>query len=121
MFVVTGAAGFIGFHTARRLLARGETVIGLDSLTDYYSLKLKHDRLAELRRLPGFTFHQVDLADKEALRNALAGMRVRRIIHLAAQAGVRYSLTHPEAYIDSNVAAQLNMLEYCRHLDGFEG
>jgi UDP-glucuronate 4-epimerase len=121
MYLVTGAAGFIGFHTARRLLERGETVIGLDSLTAYYSVALKQARLAELRRLPGFTFHQVDLSDKEALRSALAGAKVRRVIHLAAQAGVRHSLTHPEDYMTSNVVGHLNMLEYCRHLDGFEG
>src|SRR5262245_25745031 len=103
MYLVTGAAGFIGFHTARRLLERGETVIGLDSLTAYYSVALKQARLAELRRLPGFSFHQVDLSDREALGSALAGAKVRRVIHLAAQAGVRHSLTHPEDYMTSNV------------------
>lgn len=121
MYLVTGAAGFIGFHTARRLLERGELVIGLDNLTPYYSVALKHDRLAELSLLPGFTFYETDIADGKALRSTLAQSRVRRVIHLAAQAGVGHSLRQPEDYVSANVAGHLNVLEYCRHLDGFEG
>ncbi|WP_210530145.1 NAD-dependent epimerase/dehydratase family protein [Rubellimicrobium arenae] len=117
--LVTGAAGFIGFHVARRLLDRGERVIGLDSLNSYYAPQLKRDRLAELAH-PAFTFHEVNLADAAALRAALAGERPRRIIHLAAQAGVRHSMDNPQAYVESNLVGQVNLLEYARHLGGLE-
>ena len=119
-YVVTGAAGFIGFHTSQRLLERGEQVIGLDSLNDYYSVQLKRDRLAELSAYPGFAFHQVQLADLGAIGNALAGAKPRRIIHLAAQAGVRHSIENPQAYVESNLVGHVNVLEYCRHCDSFE-
>ncbi len=117
-YLVTGVAGFIGLHVATALLARGETVIGIDNLNDYYSVQLKRDRLARLTDQADFTFHHVDIADAAALGSALAGARVRRIVHLAAQAGVRYSLTNPHAYVQSNLVGQVNMLEYARNLDG---
>lgn len=112
--LVTGAAGFIGFHCARELLARGETVVGIDNLNSYYAVELKRARLAELRRYPGFRFAQVDIADAAALEHALAGAPLRRVLHLAAQAGVRYSLENPQAYVASNLAGHLNVLEFCR-------
>ncbi|WP_416898678.1 MAG: SDR family NAD(P)-dependent oxidoreductase [Minwuia sp.] len=119
--LVTGAAGFIGYHVARRLLDRGEQVIGIDSLNDYYSVQLKKDRLAELEGRNGFTFRQVDIADFEALKTVVAETGpVRGIVHLAAQAGVRYSLTNPHAYLHANLAGHLNMLEIARHADGLE-
>lgn len=119
-YLVTGAAGFIGFHTAKALLARGERVVGLDNLNPYYSVKLKQDRLAQLSGAAGFSFKRADIADAAALKRALAGENPRRIVHLAAQAGVRHSLENPEAYVQSNLVGHLNLLEYCRHLDGFE-
>jgi UDP-glucuronate 4-epimerase len=118
--LVTGAAGFIGFHTARRLLERGEQVVGLDNLNDYYSVALKKDRLAQLGKASAFTFLHCDFADAAALKNALAGHKITRVVHLGAQAGVRYSLTHPHAYVQSNIVGHLNLLEFCRHNDAFE-
>ena len=118
-YVVTGTAGFIGFHTAQRLLARGEQVIGLDVLNDYYDVRLKHARLERLTH-PNFAFHHVDLADLAALKAALAGTKPTRVIHLAAQAGVRYSLDNPHAYIQANIVAHVNVLEYFRYCDSFE-
>ncbi|HSM43022.1 MAG TPA: GDP-mannose 4,6-dehydratase, partial [Afifellaceae bacterium] len=116
-YLVTGAAGFIGFHTAMRLLERGETVIGVDNVNDYYSPKLKRDRLAQLDAIGDFRFHEVDIADLAGLREAIGSDRIDRIIHLAAQAGVRYSIDHPEAYVHSNLVGHLNLLEFCRHSD----
>jgi UDP-glucuronate 4-epimerase len=113
--LVTGAAGFIGFHVARRLLGRGDRVVGLDNVNDYYSVKLKRDRLAELAGLPGFSFVEVDFADNAALTAALAGEDFDRIVHLGAQAGVRYSIENPHAYVHSNLVGHLNMLEVARH------
>jgi UDP-glucuronate 4-epimerase len=113
--LVTGAAGFIGFHVSRRLLARGETVIGLDNVNDYYSTKLKRDRLAELAREERFSFLEVDFADDDALRRAFEGRDFDRIVHLGAQAGVRYSIENPHAYVHSNLVGHLNMLEAARH------
>jgi len=113
--LVTGAAGFIGFHVSRRLLARGETVIGLDNVNDYYSVQLKRDRLAELARDERFSFVEVDFADHAALARALEGQDFDRIIHLGAQAGVRYSIENPRAYVQSNLVGHLNMLEVARH------
>jgi UDP-glucuronate 4-epimerase len=114
--LVTGAAGFIGFHVSERLLARGETVIGLDNVNDYYSVALKRDRLAELaRRHPGFRLIEVDFADREGLAAALDGADFDRIVHLGAQAGVRYSIENPHAYVHSNLVGHLNMLEVARH------
>jgi UDP-glucuronate 4-epimerase len=113
--LVTGAAGFIGFHVSDRLLARGEAVIGLDNVNDYYGVKLKRDRLAELdRRHEGFDFLEVDFADEPALRSALEGRTFERIVHLGAQAGVRYSIEHPQVYAQSNLVGHLNMLEVAR-------
>ena len=115
--LVTGAAGFIGFHVADRLLARGESVIGLDNVNDYYSVELKRDRLAELARRHGdaFRFVEADFADEAALEAGLAGADFDRIVHLGAQAGVRYSLDHPRAYVRSNLMGHLNLLELARH------
>jgi UDP-glucuronate 4-epimerase len=113
-YLVTGAAGFIGYHTARRLLEAGETVIGIDNLSPYYSVELKRERLDELRRFPAFTFHLVDLSDRGALASALGSTPVQHIIHLAAQAGVRYSLEHPEEYVSANLAGHVEMLEFHR-------
>lgn len=118
--LVTGAAGFIGFHVARALLARGERVLGIDSLDAYYDPRLKRDRLAALEH-PGFAFAQVDIADAGALGAALAGQGVRRIIHLAAQAGVRHSIENPQAYVASNLVGHLNLLEVARRAEGLEG
>src|SRR5688572_27200803 len=113
---VTGAAGFIGFHVSERLLARGEQVIGLDNVNDYYSVALKRARLAELgRRHNGFEFLEVDFADAEALRRATDGREFDRIVHLGAQAGVRYSIENPHAYVQSNLVGHLNMMEVARH------
>lgn len=114
--LVTGAAGFIGYHVARRLLARGEAVIGIDSLNDYYSVALKRDRVADLKRRHdnAFTFVQVDFADAAALHEALAGRDFDRIVHLGAQAGVRYSIENPRAYVQSNLVGHLNLLEVAR-------
>lgn len=117
-YLVTGAAGFIGAAVAQRLLDRGEQVIGIDNLNDYYIVQLKRDRLARLTEQPGFTFAHVDIADAVALKQALAPHPVTHIVHLAAQAGVRYSLTNPEVYVQSNLVGQVNMLEYARSLDG---
>ncbi len=119
-YMVSGAAGFIGFHVALRLLKRGERVVGLDNLNDYYSVSLKRDRLAVLSGYPDFVFHRVELADLTALKQALRGEKIRKVVHLAAQAGVRYSIENPHAYVQANLVGHVNVLEYCRHLDGFE-
>ena len=113
--LVTGAAGFIGFHLARRLLAEGVGVVGFDSLSPYYDVALKRARLAELAPLPGFVFVQGDLADRDAVAALFAAHRPAHVVHLAAQAGVRYSLENPHAYADSNLTGFLNILEGCRH------
>ena len=110
--LVTGAAGFIGMHVAQRLLARGDRVVGLDNLNDYYDPQLKRARLAAL---PGFRFEQLDVADRAGVAQLFAQERFDRVVHLAAQAGVRYSLTHPHAYVDSNLVGFVNVLEGCRH------
>jgi UDP-glucuronate 4-epimerase len=112
--LVTGAAGFIGFHTALALLARGEIVVGYDSITAYYDIRLKHARLAELKKHAGFSFIEADLADTAAVDRVFSEYKPDRVINLGAQAGVRYSIDHPRAYIDANVVGFLNILEACR-------
>jgi len=114
-FLVTGAAGFIGMHVAERLLARGERVVGIDDLNDYYDVALKEARLTRLRALPGFAFHRLDIADDAAMAKCFAAGGFGTVIHLAAQAGVRYSLRNPHAYVAANVHGFLNVLEGCRH------
>lgn len=113
--LVTGAAGFIGSHVALRLLARGDHVVGLDNLNDYYSVQLKQDRLARLQPLSGFEFVRLDVSDREGMSSLFARGRFDGVVHLAAQAGVRYSLTNPHAYVDSNLVGFINILEGCRH------
>lgn len=113
--LVTGAAGFIGMHVSQILLARGDQVLGLDNLNDYYDPQLKHDRLARLTGRPGFEFVKMDVADREGMSRLFADAKVDRVVHLAAQAGVRYSIENPHAYIDSNVVGFTNILEGCRH------
>ncbi len=113
--LLTGAAGFIGMSTALRLLERGDEVIGLDNLNDYYSVALKESRLGRLQSHPRFRFARLDVADRAGLTELFAAERPERVIHLAAQAGVRYSLQHPEAYVDSNLVGFVNILEGCRH------
>lgn len=113
--LVTGAAGFIGLHVALRLLAEGHRVVGIDSLNDYYDPALKHARLALLASNPEFTFVRIDLADRIAAAALFAQYRFPVVIHLAAQAGVRYSIDHPHAYVDANLQGFVNVLEGCRH------
>ena len=113
--LVTGAAGFIGFHTATRLLQRGDTVVGLDSMSDYYDVSLKEARLAQLRQHGGFHFEHLDVADRARIPALFARERFDRVVHLAAQAGVRYSLENPHAYVDANLVGFMNILEGCRH------
>ena len=113
--LVTGAAGFIGFHVAQRLLSLGREVVGLDSVNDYYDPALKQARLDVLKRQPKFRFVKSDLADREATKTLFAKHRFPVVIHLAAQAGVRYSLENPHAYADANIEGFLNVLEGCRH------
>ena len=113
--LVTGAAGFIGFHTSRKLLERGDEVVGLDNLNDYYDVRLKYARLEILQRFPNFRFVKLDLADRAGMPELFAKERFNRVIHLGAQAGVRYSIQNPLAYVDSNVVGTANVLEGCRH------
>jgi UDP-glucuronate 4-epimerase len=113
--LLTGAAGFIGFTTAQILLARGDEVVGLDNLNDYYDVTLKQARLAILRKFPNFRFVKMDVADREGMATLFRQEKFQRVIHLAAQAGVRYSIQNPLAYIDSNVVGFANILEGCRH------
>ncbi len=117
--LVTGAAGFIGHATAHRLLARGETVIGIDNLNDYYEPALKRARLASLQSVPRFSFHMMDVADAGAVAELLREHGADRVVHLAAQAGVRYSIDNPFAYERSNIGGHLAVLEACRHQPGF--
>ena len=113
--LLTGAAGFIGMHVAQLLLARGDTVVGIDNLNDYYDPRLKHARLARLTPHAGFRFLKLDVADKAGVDALFATEAFDRVVHLAAQAGVRYSLVNPQAYIDSNIVGFTNILEGCRH------
>ncbi len=112
--LVTGSAGFIGMHVAQRLLARGDQVVGIDNLNDYYDVNLKLARLEQLRK-PGFEFEKMDVADGAAIEGLFARHRFDRVVHLAAQAGVRYSLINPHEYVRSNITGFLNILEACRH------
>src|SRR5262245_31372728 len=113
--LVTGAAGFIGFHVSRRFLARGDEVIGIDNINDYYDVRLKRESLHQLQCQKGISFRKLDLSDRERISRLFADDRPAKVVHLAAQAGVRYSLTHPHAYIESNVTGFTNILEGCRH------
>jgi UDP-glucuronate 4-epimerase len=113
--LVTGAAGFIGYHVARRLLEEGRCVLGLDSLNSYYDPRLKRARLKELAAYPRFRFDHIDLADRGATESMFAAHRFPYVIHLAAQAGVRHSISDPHAYVDANLTGFLNVLEGCRH------
>jgi UDP-glucuronate 4-epimerase len=113
--LLTGVCGFIGFHLGKRLLDEGEEVIGVDIVNDYYDVKLKLDRLSQLEGRPGFQFHKLDLSDRDSTSRLFAQVRPETVVHLAAQAGVRYSLENPHAYVDSNIVGFLNILEGCRH------
>ena len=113
--LVTGAAGFIGFFTAKQLLERGETVVGLDNFNDYYDVNLKNARAALLEAFDRFSMVRIDLADREAMEALFAEERFDKVVHLAAQAGVRYSIENPHSYIDSNIVGTLHVLEGCRH------
>ena len=114
-FLITGAAGFIGFHTSQYLLDRGDTVIGVDNINDYYDPSLKEARLSQLKDNDRFTFYKIDIIDKDAVNTIFETESPEHIIHLAAQAGVRYSIENPYAYIDSNITGFMNILEACRH------
>jgi len=120
IILLTGAAGFIGFHAARQLLSEGHQVIGVDNLNNYYDVYLKHARLAVLQKHDGFEFHKVDISDHAALGAAAKDKGITHILHLAAQAGVRYSLDNPRAYVRANVLGHLNILEFARHSDTVE-
>ncbi|WP_169544726.1 NAD-dependent epimerase/dehydratase family protein [Sneathiella aquimaris] len=115
--LVTGAAGFIGMHVSKALLEAGETVVGIDNLNDYYDVNLKKARLSELTGFEKFTFHKQDIAKADELKECLSNDPVRSVVHLAAQAGVRYSLSHPFEYAESNLVGFLSILEYCRSLE----
>jgi UDP-glucuronate 4-epimerase len=119
-YLVTGAAGFIGYNVCQRLLQRGEEVLGIDNINDYYQVSLKQDRLAQLTPQANFKFCQVDLADMAGMKEMFQKASIKRVIHLAAQAGVRYSIENPHAYIQSNIVGQVNLLELCRYSDTFE-
>lgn len=113
-YLVTGSAGFIGFHVCQRLLDAGHQVVGIDNLNDYYDVNLKQARL-DLLQSPQFSFHKIDLADRASMQSLFADAEFNRVIHLAAQAGVRYSIENPHAYAESNLMGHLNILEGCRH------
>jgi len=119
--LVTGVAGFIGYHTANRLLDRGDEVVGIDIVNDYYSVELKNARLDRLREHKGFTFHKLDLSDRQSFDDTKAAINgITRTVHLAAQAGVRHSIEHPFDYVDANLVAHMTILELCRHQSNFE-
>jgi UDP-glucuronate 4-epimerase len=113
--MVTGSAGFIGYHLSERLLARGDEVVGVDNMNSYYDVSLKEARLERLKRHPAFEFHRLDLADRQAMEELFATAATPTVVNLAAQAGVRYSITNPHVYVDSNIVGFLNVLEGCRH------
>jgi UDP-glucuronate 4-epimerase len=112
--LVTGAAGFIGYHLCKRLLDEGRAVVGVDNINDYYDVRLKNDRLDRLREYPRFTFHKTDLSDMESLASIFSRAAVDTVVNLAAQAGVRYSLENPQAYVNANLVGFVNVLECCR-------
>jgi UDP-glucuronate 4-epimerase len=112
--LVTGAAGFVGFHLTQRFIARGDEVVGIDNLNSYYEVSLKEARLAKLNALPRFSFQRLDLADREGMAALFAREKFDRVVHMGAQAGVRYSITNPQAYVDSNLIGFMNILEGCR-------
>ena len=114
-FLVTGAAGFIGFHVSQRLLTAGHQVVGIDNLNDYYDVSLKQARLDQIAQHPEFIFLKMDLADRQAISSLFEDHAIDRVIHLGAQAGVRYSIDNPHAYADANLIGHLNILEGCRH------
>ncbi|HEX6179081.1 MAG TPA: SDR family NAD(P)-dependent oxidoreductase, partial [Thermoanaerobaculia bacterium] len=113
--LVTGAAGFIGFHLSKRLLSEGWQVAGLDNLNGYYDVRLKESRLAQLEGQKDFTFHRLDLSDRDGLTRLFETGKFDVVVNLAAQAGVRYSLQNPHAYVDANLVGFMNILEGCRH------
>lgn len=113
--LITGVAGFIGMHVAQRLLAQGIEVVGIDNLNDYYDVQLKEDRLKQLMPLPGFRFVRLDMADRTAMEALFATEKFQRVVNLAAQPGVRYSIKNPHAYVNTNIVGFLNVLEGCRH------
>ena len=113
--LITGAAGFIGFHLAAALLRQGRRIVGIDNVNDYYDPSLKEARLRELAQLDGFRFVRLDLADRAGLDALYSGTKFDAVVNLAAQAGVRYSLTNPQAYVRSNLEGFVNILEACRH------
>ncbi len=115
--LVTGVAGFIGSHTAQRLLTRGDEVVGIDNLNDYYDVNLKKARLARLSGQAGFEFIEMDISDRAKMAALFARQKIDRVVHLAAQAGVRYSIENPHAYVDSNLVGFVNVLEGCRHAE----
>jgi nucleoside-diphosphate-sugar epimerase len=115
--LVTGAAGFIGFHTAKQLLERGETIVGLDNFNDYYDVRLKEARAALLEPYDNFRMARISLEDRAAMEALFAREKFDKVVHLAAQAGVRYSIENPHSYIDSNIVGTLHILEGCRHHD----
>ena len=119
--LVTGAAGFIGYHVSEALLSRGEEVVGVDNVNDYYDVNLKKARLERLQKHKGFRFHQVDITDLAAMKEVVAGAgNLRRVVHLAAQAGVRYSIENPFAYVQANLVGHMSILEICRNQPNFE-
>lgn len=114
-FLVTGAVGFIGFHLSQHLLARGDVIVGIDNINSYYDVSLKKSRLKQLKSSGNFNFYQIDLADRKSISELFTNYNFDYVIHLAAQAGVRYSLENPHAYVDSNLVGFVNILEGCRH------
>ena len=119
--LVTGAAGFIGYHVSEALLARGEEVVGVDNVNDYYDVNLKRARLERLQKHNGFNFHRVDISDFVAMKGVVADAGdLRRVVHLAAQAGVRYSIENPFAYVQANLVGHMSILEICRNQPNFE-
>mgnify|MGYP001365646376 FL=1 len=116
-YLITGAAGFIGFHLSKRLLGQGNSIIGVDNLNEYYDVNLKNSRLNELKEDPEFTFHKLDLVDRKGIEKLFSENNFDYVVNLAAQAGVRYSLENPHAYVDSNIVGFLNILEGCRNND----